>query len=105
MDGVAFLIQTTYKKDMIGQFIPDKETLIEVLVTVESVSRREWMDAGRNGLSPEYKMTTAAINYSGEKEVEYEGVRYAIYRTYNPPESDEIELYLQRKAGVQNGIS
>ena len=103
MDGVVSLIQKSYAKDEIGQYIPSSESYVEILVTVNSVSRREWMDAGRNGMNPELMLTTAAINYSGEKEVEYEGVRYAVYRTYNPPNSDEIEIYLQRKVGVQNG--
>ncbi len=103
MDGMVSLIQKSYTKDEIGQYIPNGESRIEIFVTVNSVSRREWMDAGRNGMRPELMLTTASINYSGEKEVEYEGVRYAVYRTYNPPDSDEIEIYLQRKAGVQNG--
>lgn len=101
MDGVAYLIRTSYKKDEFSQRIPDSEMRLEIMVTVESVSRREWMEAGRNGLSPEFVAKTAAINYSGEKVVEYEGIRYAVYRTYNPPESDEIELYLQKKVGVE----
>lgn len=105
MDGEAYLIQPIYKKDSIGQAIPDGETRLGIFVSEESVSRREWMDAGRNGLNPEHLLKTAAINYSGESEVEYEGVRYAIYRTFSPPDSDEIELYLHRKAGVQGGIS
>lgn len=100
MDGVAYLISQTYQKGSLGQHIPAKEAREEVLVTCESVSRREWMDAGRNGLNPEIMLKTAAVNYSGEKEIEYEGVRYAVYRTFNPPDSDDIELYLQRKAGV-----
>lgn len=102
MDGVVCLIRKSYTKDEIGQYIPDGEISTEIFATVKSVSRREWMDAGRNGLNPELVLITASINYSGEKEAEYEGVRYAIYRSYNPPDSDEIELYLQRKAGVQS---
>ncbi len=103
MDGVAYLISVIYKEDSLGQKIPNGENRLEVFVTVESVGRREWIDAGRNGLNPELKLTTASLNYSGEKEIEYEGVRYAVYRTYNAPDSDEIEFYLQRKAGIQNG--
>lgn len=103
MDGVAYLIRKKHKKDSIGQFIPDGEERQEVFVTEGSISRREWADAGRNGMNPEIQLSTAAVNYSGEEVVEYKSVRYAIYRTYSPPDSDEIELYLQRKAGVQNG--
>ena len=101
MDGVAYLIQKIYKKDTIGQRIPESETRMEIFVTVESVSRREWSDAGKNGLNPEIKIVTAAINYSGENEMEYNGVRYSVYRTYHPTDTDRIELYLERKAGVE----
>ena len=99
------LIQKTYTEDALGQRIPTEETLVEILVTVDSVGRREWADAGRNGYNPEMKLTTAAINYSNETEIMYDGVRYAIYRTHTPPNTDDIELYLHRKAGVQNGNS
>lgn len=101
MDGVVYLIQKIYKEDAIGQRIPDVENRLELFAAIESVSRREWAEAGRNGLKPEIKITTAAINYSGEKEIEYNGTRYSVYRTYHLPESDQIELYLERKAGVQ----
>lgn len=101
MDGVAYLISTSYKEDNLGQRIPDGETRVEIYVIIESVNRREWMDAGRNGFNPEIKLKTAAINYSGEREIEVDGTRYSVYRTYNPPASDEVELYLERKAGVQ----
>lgn len=105
MDGVAYLIQKAHTEDALGQRIPAGENQVEIFVTRDSVSRREWADAGRNGYNPEMMLTTAAINYSNEAEILYDGVRYAIYRTYTPPDSDEIELYLQKKAGVQNGGS
>ena len=101
MDGIAYLIQKTYGNDEIGQMISESETRMEIFVTVESVSRREWSDAGKSGLNPEIKITTAVINYSGEKEVEYNGIRYAIYRSYHPSNTDQIELYLERKNGVE----
>lgn len=101
MDGVAYLIQKLYKDDEIGQRILESETRIEIFVTVESVSRREWYDAGKSGLNPEIKLTTAAINYSGEKEIEYNGISYAVYRSYQSSNTDQIELYLERKNGVE----
>ena len=101
MDGIAYLIQKTYGNDEIGQMIPESETSMEIFVTVESVSRREWSDAGKSGLNPEIKITTAFINYSGEKEVEYNGIRYVVYRSYHPSNTDQIELYLERKNGVE----
>ena len=99
MDGVAYLIQETYIQDSIGQHIPS-ETKNEILVSTGDINRSEWFNAGRNGLNPEIMLTTAAANYSGEKIIEYENVRYGIYRTYHRKESDEIELYLHLKGGV-----
>jgi hypothetical protein len=44
---------------------------------------------------------TPAVNYAGEAEIEVDGFRYAIYRTYTDTE-DFIELYCERKAGVRH---
>ena len=44
-----------------------------------------------------------AVNYLGETEIEYKDAQYEIYRTYHEKDSDEIELYLHRKAGTQKG--
>lgn len=99
MDGVAYLIAETFEEDAIGQRIP-QENRREIFVTVDNIGRNEWMEAGRNGLSPELMLKTAAINYSGEEIIEFEGARYAIYRTHRKAVTDEIEFYLQRKAGV-----
>ena len=103
MDGIAYLISKTYKKDALNQLIPDKEEQIEIFVTEKSVSRNEFFKAGSNGLRAELILVTPEVNYSGENEIMYNNIHYAIYRTYKAPESDEVELYLHRKAGVKNG--
>lgn len=66
----------------------------------ESVSQSEFYKGGEAGLKPEFRLTTAIIDYSGEKEVELDGKRYGIYRTYEV-DKDYIELYCERKGGVQ----
>ena len=103
MDGVAFLVRQTYKQDNLGQHVPEAETKDEIFVSEESITRAEFFSAGKNGMKPEIMLKTATVNYSGQREVEYEGARYSIYRTHKLPETDEIELYLQKKEGVQNG--
>ena len=100
MDSVAYLISSTMVKDAIGQSVAGEEIRREIFIEVSSVSRAEFFAAGKTGLTPEFVFKTAAVNYSGESEIEYGGKRYAIYRTYSPPESDSIELYVQAKAGV-----
>lgn len=77
---------------------PTKRT---VMARVESVTRSEFFDAGRNGLNPEYKFTMFLYDYQGEKIVEYDGKQYAVYRTYMG-RSDTIELYVEQR-GETNG--
>ena len=99
MDGVATLISETYEQDEIGQMIPS-ETPSDVYVEICSITRSEWAASGRDVLNPAIMLRTERVNYSGERIVELDGVRYGVYRTYAPPDSDEIELYLEEKAGV-----
>ena len=100
MDGLIYLVKQEYGMDEISQQVPAQETLVPVWATLRSVTRADWMDAGQIGLNPQM----VAVNYGGESAVQIgEGEnaqRYSIYRTYMPPDSDEIELYLEKKAGV-----
>jgi putative hydrolase of the HAD superfamily len=53
---------------------------------------------GRNGLNPQYRFTMFQFDYLGEKIIEYNGVQYTVYRTFNKS-VDEIELYTELKKG------
>ena len=98
---VAFLVKNIIKQDDINQNI-HLETKKKIFCKWTSVSSQEWFEGGRNGLQPELRLTMFAPDYNGEKIVEIFGKRYSVYRTYQP-KSDEIELYLERKSGVENG--
>lgn len=93
------LIKKAYHNDDIGQEIPT-ETSRSVWVDVLDVTRAEWISAGQMGLRPAYTIRTNAMNYLGEATVELKGARFAIYRTYRIPNSDDIELYIQSEAGA-----
>ena len=71
----------------------------EVFAQVDSVSRAEFYEAGQSGLKPEYRFTMLDAEYNHEHTVYYNGVAYAVYRTYHA-RTDIIELYVQREAGV-----
>lgn len=94
------LLTPSYSQDSIGQFTAT-ETTTTVFCNVQSVSREEFYDAGRNGLNPEYRVTLFAPEYNGQKFVEFNGVRYGVIRTYQG-RNDTIELYIERKTG-KNG--
>ena len=102
MDSIINLIGETRTQDASGVFhnTPD---LRQVFCKVRSVSAREFFEGGRNGLNPELKFTMFAADYQGERVLEYNGDKYAVYRTYKAG-SDYIELYAERKGGT-NGES
>jgi SPP1 family predicted phage head-tail adaptor len=84
-------------KDAIGQPI-ETETISEPLADITGVTQTEFFSAGQRGLQPEAKFTVWAHEYNGEKLLEYNGSRYAIYRTY--PVNGRIELYAGWRIGT-----
>lgn len=96
--NVATLISETYSADTIGQMIATEKER-EVFCNVRSVSQNEWFQGGQNGLNPEWLVTMFAPDYEGEKLVEFNGVRYGVYRTY-VRDDELLELYLERKTGA-----
>lgn len=69
-----------------------------VYCQVDSVTRSEFFDGGRNGLKPEYRFTMFFAEYLGERTVIYNGVAYSVYRTYHAS-TDDLELYVERRTG------
>lgn len=102
MDGVITLVNRVYTADSIGQHVP-VETYRDVFCRIESISRSEWVSAGQNSINASIVAVTPAVNYAGERIAVINGQRKAVYRTYIPPDSDDIELYLQDESGVTNG--
>lgn len=98
---VIHLITQTMTQDAYGVWHPS-ETSRSVFCQVNSVTRSEFFDGGRNGLNPEYEFTVFYGDYEGEPIVEYKGKRYSIYRTYLA-RNDTLELYAERKGGTENG--
>lgn len=102
MDDVIVLIGQTYSLDSNG--VQRAETTRrEIFCQVHSVSRAEFFDGGRNGLNPSYEFTVFAEDYWDESVVEYRSEQYGVYRTYRVPESDYLELYVERKGGTNRG--
>lgn len=99
MDGIIFLVRQEFIHDKIGQQVA-REVQTEVFCTIRSVTRTEWRNAGQNGIDAELVAIMPTVNYNGERIAIVEGKRKAVYRTYHPPESDEIEIYLQSEVGT-----
>ena len=95
---VINLISETRTQDDYGRWIATK-TSKQVMCQVDSITRAEFFEGGRNGLNPEFKFTMFFGDYSGESIVEYQGKTYTVYRTYLR-RTDIIELYVERKGGT-----
>lgn len=94
---VLTLIGTTRTQDEYGIW-RETPTARNVFCQVNSITRSEFFDAGRNGLNPEFMFSMFAGDYEGERACEYRGQKYSIYRTYLG-RNDVIELYAERKGG------
>ena len=93
-----YLISETKQQNGIKEW-KSVETKRKVFANVKSVTSTEFFSAGQIGLSPEYRFTMFGPDYAGERIVEYNGVRYAVYRVYQAT-TDTMELYVQKEVGV-----
>lgn len=99
MDDVLVLVNITYQKDEYG--VERKHTTNkQIFAQVDSATRAEFFQGGRNGLNPEYRFTVFDADYSGETVCQYHNEQYSIYRTYHVPGTDYRELYVERKGGT-----
>ena len=98
MDNVIKLLSSVEGKDEYGV---TRTTYVarEVMCRVDSVTRAEFFEGGRNGLNPSFRMTMFHGDYDGEHLVEFEGKSYSVYRTFRT-DNDYIELYVERKGGT-----
>lgn len=93
-----YLISETKQQNGIKEW-QAVETKRKVFANVKSVTSTEFFSAGQIGLSPEFRFTMFGPDYAGERIVEYNGVRYAVYRVYQAT-TDTMELYVQKEVGV-----
>jgi SPP1 family predicted phage head-tail adaptor len=93
-DNELFLISNTYAKDNIGNQIPS-EVKTPVLCSVKSVSRNEFYNAATIGLNPSVVFVIHGYEYDGQTNIEYEGERYKVLRTYSV-NFEELELTAEK---------
>lgn len=98
-DVIAYLLGKAITMNQLKQEV-EVDTRTEIFAQKESISQSEFYKGGEAGLKPDFRLITAIIDYNGEREVELDGKKYGIYRTYER-DQDYIELYCERKGGVQ----
>lgn len=97
-NDVISLISETKVKNSLGVYSTEY-VYKQVFCNVTSVTASEFFDGGRSGFKPEYRMSMFRGDYNDEKLLEYNGLTYAIYRTYKGG-TDRVDLYVERKGGT-----
>ena len=95
---VIQLVKETRTKDAYGVDRTER-TAREIYAQVDSVTRAEFFEGGRNGLNPELVFRVFFGDYEDERELTYDGKNYGIYRVYQS-RNDTVELYAERKGGL-----
>lgn len=95
---VITLVAEMQTQNDVGVWTSSQQTR-DVFCQVESVTRAEFFDGGRNGLNPDLKFVVFFGDYQGEKTLIYNGKVYGIYRTFRG-KTDRLELYAERKGRV-----
>lgn len=96
-DDVCFLLSTTIMNDELLQEI--ELTLPELVYCAPAnIGQREFSITVQAGLKSQLTLIIDNEEYDGEKEVEYNRVKYSIYRTFVRSDGD-IELYCEKRMG------
>lgn len=95
-DTLTLIVQSVTTDNYSREVVSEVER--EIYCKVDSVSQTEFYSAANTELQPEYRFTVFFGDYNGEDVCEFQGTRYAIYRTYR--RGDDLELYVERKVGA-----
>lgn len=100
IDTAITLISATQTQNDYGVLVDGTPTERTVAAQVESVTRAEFFAGGQNKLNPQYVFTIFAAEWQGERVISYDSTLYSVYREYYVPGTDYLELYVDRKAGI-----
>lgn len=95
-----YLINRQSQFDEIGNEITATETSTLSYAKAQSVKTNEFYSAVEAGLTPSVEFVVKRLNYNGEQEVEWEGVRYYVIRTIDPKSKFDIVLVCAKKIGI-----
>lgn len=96
-DSVCYLCQETITKDSALNEIKTYTGRKVFVRRTRSITRNEFYEASAQGLQPEAVLVMFFKDYWGEKVVRWGGVDYVVTRTYQKPDSDDLEVTIERR--------
>lgn len=77
---------------------------VSVFASCNPIGRDEFQAAGVNGYKAQGQYVIWSEEYSGQPEIEVDGRRLTVYRTYGPRADHKTELYAAERVG-NNGYN
>lgn len=71
----------------------------KVFAKISPAGRDEFVASGQGGFKASFQAEVWGFEYDGQTEIEIDGKRLAIYRTYGPKANGKIELYAGERVG------
>lgn len=97
---IIYLVDVVKEEDSIGNILTSSQNYNKCYAKKQSVKTNEYYSAVETGLTPSCEFVIKRLNYKGESEVEYDGIRYQVIRTIDPKNKYDIVLVCSRKIGV-----
>ena len=97
---IIYLIEETIGADDIGNQITALSSSNKCYAKVQSVRTNEFYSAVEVGLTPSMEFVIKKLNYHGENEIEWDGIRYEVIRVVEPKNKFDIVLVCSKKIGV-----
>lgn len=94
---ILYLVNQVQHQDQIGNVYYTEE-LEKTYAKKEYIGSKEFYGAVAVGITPVVQLSVWRNNYSGQKEVEYEGIRMTVVRTFEVKHY-EVVLVLANKEG------
>ena len=103
MNDIVTLIRRTPGRDENGDPVI-QESSRTVFCGVRSIGQQEFYQASATDFHPELKLVLADyLDYQNETQVEYNGLRYRVIRTYRA--GMELELVVERAPAEDGGAN
>lgn len=96
-ETVCYLCRETISQDEALNEVKTYEGRKVLVRRTRSVTRSEFYQAAAQGLQPSAVLVVFFADYHGEKVVRWGGENYTITRTYQRPDSDDLELTIERR--------
>lgn len=97
---IIYLIQEVIGADDIGNQVTALSSSKKCYAKVQSVRTNEFYSAVEVGLTPSIEFVVKKLNYHGENEIEWNGIRYEVIRVVEPKNKFDIVLVCSKKIGV-----